>query len=140
MLPGLGIDVGSRFTLMRYFALTTMHVGIRLFETAEDCLVELDTSHLPADVRGFFVEGDVAGIIATTTSFTLSVAAKYADQVSAELAIDEQQLRPLLDVVPIRVAFGRRTTGSTSCGQCLTSRCSRPIRTRWRCASPSATY
>ncbi|BBX95969.1 helix-turn-helix transcriptional regulator [Mycobacterium lacus] len=129
--PGIGIDVGSRFTLthfglfgfavmscatlrelltiaMRYFALTTMHVGITLFETADDCLVELDASHLPADVRGFFIERDIAGIMATTTSFTLPVAEKYADQVSAELAIDEELLRPLLELVPVHdVAFGR---------------------------------
>ncbi|SOJ54804.1 putative HTH-type transcriptional regulator [Mycobacterium simulans] len=129
--PGIGIDVGSRFTLthfglfgfavmscatlrelltiaMRYFALTTMQVGITLLETADDCLVELDASHLPADVRGFFIERDIAGIIATTTSFTLPVAEKYADQVSAELAIDEKLLRPLLDLVPVHdVAFGR---------------------------------
>lgn len=116
---GIGIDVGSRFALthfglfgfavmscgtlrelltiaMRYFALTTMHVDITLFETADDCLVELDASHLPADVRGFFIERDIAGIIATTTSFALPLAAKYADQVSAELAVDAELLRPLL--------------------------------------------
>ncbi|CKT22603.1 AraC family transcriptional regulator [Mycobacterium tuberculosis] len=128
---GIGIDVGSRFALthfglfgfavmscgtlrelltiaMRYFALTTMHVDITLFETADDCLVELDASHLPADVRGFFIERDIAGIIATTTSFALPLAAKYADQVSAELAVDAELLRPLLELVPVHdVAFGR---------------------------------
>lgn len=127
----IGIDVGSRFALthfglfgfavmscgtlrelltiaMRYFALTTMHVDITLFETADDCLVELDASHLPADVRGFFIERDIAGIIATTTSFALPLAAKYADQVSAELAVDAELLRPLLELVPVHdVAFGR---------------------------------
>jgi Arabinose-binding domain of AraC transcription regulator, N-term len=73
---GVGIDVGSRFTLthfglfgfavmscgtlrelfsiaMRYFALTMLHIDLTLFETADGCLVELDASHLPADVRGF---------------------------------------------------------------------------------------
>lgn len=128
---GLGIDVGSRFTLthfglfgfavmscgtlrellsiaMRYFALTTMHIGITLLETADDCLIELDAGHLPDDVRTFFIERDIAGILTTTTSFALTVAEKYADQVSAELAIDEELLRPLLGVIPIHdVAFGR---------------------------------
>jgi AraC-like DNA-binding protein len=128
---GVGVDVGSRFTLthfglfgfavmscatlrelltiaMRYFSLTTMQVGIALFETADDCLVELEAGHLPADVRGFFIERDIAGILATTTTFTLPVAEKYADQVSAELAVDEELLRPLLQLVPVHdVAFGR---------------------------------
>lgn len=128
---GLGIDVGRRFTLthfglfgfavmscanlrelltitMRYFALTTMQVAITLFETADDCLVELNAGHLPADVRGFFVERDIAGIIATTTSFAFPVAEKYADQVSVELAIDEDLLRPLLELAPVHdIAFGR---------------------------------
>lgn len=128
---GLGIDVGSRFTLthfglfgfavmscgtlrellgiaMRYFALTTMQIGITLFETADDCLIELDASHLPADVRTFFIARDIAGILTTTTSFTLPVAEKFAEQVSAELAIDEELLRPLLGVMPtLDVKFGR---------------------------------
>lgn len=128
---GVGIDVGSRFTLthfglfgfavmscgtlrelfsiaMRYFALTTLHIDLTLFETADDCLVELDAGHLPADVRGFFIERDIAGIITITMTFMLPVAEKYADQVSAELAVDEELLRPLLDLVPVHdVAFGR---------------------------------
>jgi AraC-like DNA-binding protein len=127
---GIGVDVGSRFTLthfglfgfavmscgtlrelftiaMRYFALTMMHIDLALFETADDCLVELDAGHLPADVQGFFIERDIAGIIATTMTFALPVAEKYADRVAAELAVDEEQLRPLLELVPVSVAFGR---------------------------------
>jgi AraC-like DNA-binding protein len=128
---GIGVDVGSRFTLthfglfgfavmscgtlrelfsiaMRYFALTMMHIDLTLFETAEDCVIELDAGHLPADVRGFFIERDIAGIIATTMSFALPVAEKYAEEVSAELAVDEELLRPLLELVPVHdVAFGR---------------------------------
>jgi AraC-like DNA-binding protein len=128
---GIGVDVGGRSTLthlglfgfavmscgtlrelfsiaMRYFALTTMHIRLALFETAEDCVIELDAGHLPADVRGFFIERDIAGIIATTTAFALPVAEKYADEVTAELAVDEELLRPLLELVPVRdVRFGR---------------------------------
>ncbi len=130
-VAGIGVDVGSRFTLthfglfgfavmscgtlrqlfsisMRYFALTSMHIDLQLFETADDCLIELDAGHLPADVQGFFIERDIAGIIATTTSFALPLAAKYADQVSADLAVDEELLRPLLQLVPVHdVRFGR---------------------------------
>lgn len=96
---GIGVDVGSRSTLthlglfgfavmscgtlrelfsiaMRYFALTTMHIRLTLFETAEACVIELDADHLPADVRGFFIERDIAGIITTTTAFALPVAEK----------------------------------------------------------------
>jgi AraC-like DNA-binding protein len=128
---GIGVDVGSRSTLthlglfgfavmscgtlrelfsiaMRYFALTTMHIHLTLFETADDCVIELDASHLPADVQGFFIERDIAGIITTTMSFALPVAAKYAEEVSAEVAIDEELLRPLLELVPVHdVSFGR---------------------------------
>lgn len=128
---GIGVDVGSRSTLthlglfgfavmscgtlrelfsiaMRYFALTTMHIHLTLFETAEECVIELDASHLPADVQGFFIERDIAGIISTTVSFALPVAEKYADEVSADLAVDEELLRPLLDLVPVHdVRFGR---------------------------------
>jgi AraC-like DNA-binding protein len=125
------VDVGSRFTLthfglfgfavmscgtlrelltiaMRYFALTMMQIDIALFETADDCLIELDAGHLPADVQGFFIERDIAGIITTTMSFALPVAEKYAEQVSAELAVDEHLLRPLLQLIPVHsVTFGR---------------------------------
>ena len=128
---GIGVDVGSRSTLthlglfgfavmscgtlrelfsiaMRYFALTTMHIHLTLFETAEECVIELDASHLPADVQGFFIERDIAGIITTTMTFALPVAEKYAEEVSAELAVDEQLLRPLLELGPVHdVAFGR---------------------------------
>jgi hypothetical protein len=129
--PGVGIEVGSRFTLthlglfgfavmscgtlrelftvaMRYFALTMLHIDVALFEGADDCTLELNADHLPADVRRFFIERDMAGIIATTTGFALPVVAKYADQVSAEVAIDEDVLRPLLELIPFEnVAFGR---------------------------------
>ncbi|BBX73932.1 AraC family transcriptional regulator ligand-binding domain-containing protein [Mycobacterium shinjukuense] len=128
---GVGIDVGSRFTLthfglfgfavmscgtlrelfaiaMRYFALTMLHIDVTLFETADDCVVDLDVGHLPADVQRFFLERDVAGIITTTMSFAQPVAEKYADRVSAEVAIDEQSLRPLLGLMPVHdIAFGR---------------------------------
>ncbi|OSC40838.1 AraC family transcriptional regulator [Mycobacterium decipiens] len=128
---GVGIDVGSRFTLthfglfgfavmscgtlrelfgitMRYFALTMLHIDVTLFETADDCLFELDAGHLPADVQRFFIERDVAGIITTTMSFIRPVAEKYADQMSAEVAIDEELLRPLLWLMPVHdIAFGR---------------------------------
>lgn len=128
---GVGVDVGSRFTLthfglfgfavmscgtlrelfsiaMRYFALTMLHIDLALFETAEDCVIELDADHLPADVRGFFIERDIAGIITTTVSFAVQAAEKYADEVTAELAVDEELLRPLLELVPIHdVRFGR---------------------------------
>ncbi|WP_156688162.1 helix-turn-helix transcriptional regulator [Mycobacterium sp. Marseille-P9652] len=128
---GLGVDVGSRFTLthmglfgfavmscgtlrelfsmaMRYFALTMLHIDLELFETADDCVIEIGAAHLPEDVRGFFIERDIAGIIATTVTFALPVAEKYAPEVSAELAVDEALLRPVLALVPVHdVAFGR---------------------------------
>jgi AraC-like DNA-binding protein len=128
---GVGVDVGSRFTLthaglmgfaamscgtlrelvtiaMRYFALTMLHIDIKLFEGADDCLLELDVDHLPADVRRFFVERDVAGIVASVSGFAYPVLEQYAEQVSAEVSLDKDVLSPLLTIVPIRnLAFGR---------------------------------
>ncbi|MGH3633905.1 MAG: AraC family transcriptional regulator ligand-binding domain-containing protein [Mycobacterium sp.] len=128
---GVGIEVGRRFKLthlglfgfavmscgtlrelitigMRYFALTMLHIDIQLFEGADECVLELNVDHLPADVRRFFVERDIASIIATTTEFALPAVARYADRVSADVAIDEDVLRPLLELIPFEnVAFGR---------------------------------
>lgn len=129
--PGLGIDVGGRSALthmglfgfavmscatlrelfsigMRYFALTTLQIDLQLFEGADDCVLELNAGHLPPDVQRFFVERDIAGMIATTTSFAYPVVAQYSDRISAEVSIDEEVLQPLLTLMPLpNVAFGR---------------------------------
>lgn len=128
---GVGVDAGSRATLthlgllgfaamscatlrelftitMRYFALTMLQIDIRLFEGGRNCLLEVNVDHLPADVRRFFIERDVAGIIAAVNEFAHPVLARYADQVTAELSVDEEALGPLLDLVPLKnKAFGR---------------------------------
>jgi AraC-like DNA-binding protein len=128
---GLGVDVGSRSSLthmglfgfavmscatlrelltisMRYFALTTLQIEVKLFEGADDCLLELNVDHLPEDVRRFFIERDIAGIIATTTGFAYPVVARYADQVFAEVSLEKEVLGPLLTLVPMpHVAFNR---------------------------------
>ena len=122
---GLGIDVGSRFRLthlglfgfavmscatfrelfgiaMRYFSLTMLNIDVKLFEGADNCLLELNVDHLPADVRGFFLERDVAGIVTTVSDFAFPVLARYADQVVAEVVLDTGVLGPLLEVVARR--------------------------------------
>lgn len=128
---GLGVDVGARSSLthmglfgfavmscatlrelftisMRYFALTTLQIDVKLFEGADDCLLELNVDHLPADVRQFFIERDIAGIIATTSGFAYPVVARYAEQVIAEVSIDKKALDPLLMLVPVQnIAFDR---------------------------------
>lgn len=160
---GVGIDVGRRFTLthlglmgfaamscatlrelftiaMRYFALTMMHIDIKLFEGPDDCLLELNADHLPADVQRFFIERDIAGIIATTTNFAHAVIQRYADDVFAEVSIDEQALRPLLALVPVHdIAFGRAHTRLHIPGRCSTNHCRRRTATPWNCASRNAT-
>ncbi|CRZ14641.1 AraC family transcriptional regulator [Mycolicibacterium neworleansense] len=129
--PGLGIDVGGRSALthmglfgfavmscatlrelfsigMRYFALTTLQIDLQLFEGVEDCVLELNAGHLPSDVQHFFIERDIAGIIATTASFAYPVVAQYADRISAEVSIDEEVLQPILTLMPLpNVEFGR---------------------------------
>lgn len=131
---GVGVDVGSRFTLthmglfgfavmscatlrelytigMRYFSLTMMHIDIKLFEGALDCMLEINVDHLPADVRRFFIERDIAGIVATTTGFAYPVIQRYANDIYAEMALDEATLRPLFALIPVRdIAFGRAHT------------------------------
>jgi len=128
---GLGIDVGSRFRLthlglfgfaamscatfrelfdvsMRYFSLTMLNIDVKLFEGAESCLLEFAVDHLPADVRGFFLERDVTSISMTVSDFALPVVARYADQVTAEATFDQEAVAPLLELLPVvRREFGR---------------------------------
>lgn len=128
---GLGIDVGRRFRLthlglfgfavmscatfrellgisMRYFSLSMLNIDVRLFEGADTCQLELNVDHLPEDVQRFFLERDVASIATTISEFALPVLARYADQVIAEVVLDEGVLGPLLALLPdTNVQFGR---------------------------------
>ena len=128
---GLGIDVGSRFRLthlglfgfaamscatfrelfdvaMRYFSLTMLNIDVKVFEGADSCLLEFVVDHLPADVRGFFLERDVASISMTVSDFALPVVARYADQIEVEATFDEEVIAPLLELLPIvKREFGR---------------------------------
>jgi AraC-like DNA-binding protein len=130
----LGVEVGSRFSLthlgllgfavmscatlrelvtiaMRYFTLTMLHIDVKLFEGAEDCVLELNVDHLPSDVRRFFIGRDIAGIIATISGLVYEVVHRYADRVVVELSVAEDDLRPLLAMVPVEnIAFGRAHT------------------------------
>jgi len=128
---GVGVDVGSRFTLthagllgfaamscanlremfdidMRYFSLTMLHIDLKLFEGAEDCVLELNIDHLPADVRRFFIERDLAGIVSTVGAFAYAVVERYAEQVTAEVSVDKEVLSPLLTLIPVQnISFER---------------------------------
>jgi hypothetical protein len=78
-----------------------------LLEGPADCEIVLDADHLPDDVRRFFVQRDIAGVVATVPTFVHPVLARYVDRISLELAADEAYLWPLLDMVAIRdVEFG----------------------------------
>jgi AraC-like DNA-binding protein len=128
---GLGVDVGSRFRLthlglfgfavmscatfrellgvsMRFFSLSMLNIDVRLFEGADTCLIELNVDHLPRDVQDFFLERDVASIATTISEFALPVLARYADQMVAEVVLDEGVLSALLALLPdTNVQFGR---------------------------------
>jgi AraC-like DNA-binding protein len=128
---GIGVAVGSRINLtslgmfgfaamasgtlrelisvgLRFFSLTTLHASIVLSEGPADCEIAIDASHLPDDVRQFFVERDIASIVATVPSFVHPVLARHADQIHVELAADEEFLRPVLDAVAVKdIQFGR---------------------------------
>lgn len=131
---GVGVDVGSRFKLthagllgfaamscatlremfdidMRYFSLTMLHIDLKLFDGAQDCVLELNVDHLPADVRRFFIERDLAAIVSTIGAFAYEVVERYADKVTAEVSLDKDVLSPLLTLVPLEnIAFDRAHT------------------------------
>lgn len=132
---GVGVAVGSRINLtnlgmfgfaamasgtlrelisvgLRFFSLSTLHVSVQLREGLTQCEIVLDADHLPDDVRRFFVERDIAGIVATLPAFVHPVLARHAAQICVELAAEEEYLRPLLDTAGIRhVIFdSERTT------------------------------
>ena len=131
---GIGVAVGSRINLtnlgmlgfaamssgtlrelisvgLRFFSLTTLHSSILLSERQADCEIAIDASHLPADVRRFFMERDIAAIVATVPGFVHPVLARHAGEICVELAADEEYLRPLLDTVAIHdIEFDRDRT------------------------------
>jgi AraC-like DNA-binding protein len=128
---GLGIEVGSRFRLthfglfgfavmscanlrelfgisMRYFSLSMLNIDVKLFEGPDSCLLEFQVDHLPADVQGFFLERDTAGIIMNIGDFALPIVSRYADQVAVEATLDEHTVAPLLELLPVvNREFGR---------------------------------
>ena len=128
---GVGVAVGSRINLtnlgmfgfaamasgtlrelisvgLRFFSLTTLHVSIQLSEGPADCEIVIDASHLPDDVRRFYVECDIAAIVATVPLFVHPVLSRHADEIRIDLAAEEEYLRPVLDTVAIRqVEFDR---------------------------------
>ena len=122
---GIGVAVGSRINLtnlgmfgfaamasgtlrelisvgLRFFSLTTLHASILLSEGATDCEIAIDASHLPDDVRRFFMERDIAAIVATVPAFVHPVLARHAAQIRIELAVGEEYLRPLINTVAIK--------------------------------------
>jgi hypothetical protein len=129
-VAGLGVEVGSRLRLthlglfgfavmscatlrelcaisMRYFSLSMMTIDVKLFEGAESCLLEFAVDHLPVDVRGFFLERDIAASFMTIGGFASSVVAQYADQVSVVTMLDRETVAPLLEVLPLaNIEFG----------------------------------
>ncbi|WP_123026283.1 AraC family transcriptional regulator [Mycolicibacterium stellerae] len=131
---GIGVAVGSRINLtnlgmfgfaamssgtlrelisvgLRFFSLTTLHSSIVLSERQSECEITVDAGHLPADVRRFFMERDIAAIMATVPGFVHPVLARHADEICVELAAAEEYLRPLLDAVAIRdIEFDRDRT------------------------------
>jgi AraC-like DNA-binding protein len=93
---------------LRFFSLSTLHVSIQLSEGPAECEIILDAGDLPDDVRRFFTERDIAGVVATVPAFVHPVLARYVDQIGVELAADEEYLRPLFESVAIRnVHFDR---------------------------------
>jgi AraC-like DNA-binding protein len=86
---------------MRYFSLTMLNIDVKFFEGADSCLLEFQVDHLPADVRGFFLERDVASIVVTVSEFALPVIARYADQLTVEATLDKEVVAPILEMMPV---------------------------------------
>jgi hypothetical protein len=96
---------------MRYFSLTMLHIDLKLFDGVQDCMLELNVDHLPADVRRFFIERDLAAIVSMVGVFAYDVVERYADKVTAEVSLDKEVLNPLLTLVPVEnIAFDRPHT------------------------------
>jgi AraC-like DNA-binding protein len=125
---GVGVAVGSRINLtnlgmfgfaamasgtlrelisvgLRFFSLTTLHALILLSEGADECEIVIDASHLPDDVRRFFMERDIAAIVATVPAFVHPVLSRHADDINIELAVGEEYLGPLITGLIRNVAF-----------------------------------
>jgi AraC-like DNA-binding protein len=78
-----------------------LNIDIKFFEGADSCLLEFQVDHLPADVRGFFLERDVASIVVTVSEFALPVVARYADQLTVEATLDKEVVAPILEMMPV---------------------------------------
>lgn len=111
--PGLGVDVGGFSTLGRlgvlgfalltsatlregferilpYQALLPSHVRFSIAtDGARDCIVADDTD-IPADIRPFIVERDLAGLAAVTAGANIPIAVEWV-----ETTLDEQRARRL---------------------------------------------
>jgi len=126
-VPGLGMQTGRRYTLgsagilgfallssptmrdaitvaLRYVALTSAFVHLTVEETGERSVIVLDDRDIPADVRTFLVERDLAAVgqivpVLVGTDFPFA-------EVTVELRLDAMHCRALsgmflgVDVVP----------------------------------------
>ncbi|MDZ7911925.1 MAG: AraC family transcriptional regulator ligand-binding domain-containing protein [Rhodococcus sp. (in: high G+C Gram-positive bacteria)] len=93
---------------LRFLALTTLHVQIHQQQRADTFTLTLDATHLPPDVREFFVERDLAGIAATVLPFLEPVIDKYADRIRLEIGLDEHHLDWVAPMIPVRdITFQR---------------------------------
>jgi hypothetical protein len=93
---------------MRYFPLTMLHIDLELFDGVQDCVLELNVDHLPADMRRFFIERDLAAIVSMVGAFAYEVVERNADKVTAEVSLDTDVLSLLLTLVPVEnIAFDR---------------------------------
>ena len=85
-----------------------LHIDLKLFDGVQDCVLELNVKHLPADARRLFIERDLAAIVSTIGAFAYEVVERYADAVTAEVSLDKDVFEPMLALIPVQnIAFGR---------------------------------
>ena len=98
-------------TSMRFFSLTSLHVALKEREGPNTYRLTMDSSHLPADVRDFFLARDLAGAAAVVAPFLSATFARHIDRFRAEVSLDDDYFGSALKLLPVSdVTFSRPVT------------------------------
>ena len=125
---------------LRFFSLTTLHASILLSEGQADCEIAIDASHLPDDVRRFFMERDIAAIVATVPWLRPSRAGSSRPPRSASSSPSTRSTCGRCSTLSRSATWSStvtRTVVRVPRGM-LDEPLPRPIRTRWPSASRNA--
>jgi AraC-like DNA-binding protein len=127
--PGIGVEIGLRVNIanlgilgfallssptlrdaysvcVRYIALSPTFLRISLHEDSSYARLEFDDDEIPADIRGFLLERDLAAIATVVPMFL-----GHIPDASLQLSMDAVHGRPLADLLPtMSIQFRRPRT------------------------------